>query len=79
MESSSLPIISLLAPDLDERIREACEGSGFFYLRDHGIKQDDIDNLFGLSRKLFADTSDGAMEQKLATQDRAGNSGYTAV
>ena len=79
MECSSLPIISLQAPDFGERIREACEGSGFFYLCDHGINPDAIDDIFEVGRELFLDASDVAMKQRVDTQDRPGNSGYTAV
>ena len=72
MECSSLPIISLQAPDFGERIREACEGSGFFYLCDHGINPDAIDDIFEVGRELFT-------TRRLGPDTYAGNSGYTAV
>ena len=35
------------------QIRDACEGTGFFYLAGHGIPQAQIDGIFAASRRFF--------------------------
>ena len=37
-----------------QQIRDACEGTGFFYLAGHGIPQQAIDAAFAASRQFFA-------------------------
>ena len=53
---TALPIVSLAAgpADLGHAIRDACEGSGFFYLKDYGINQLDIEKAFKRARKAVA-------------------------
>lgn len=35
------------------QVREACEGTGFFYLARHGVPQAQIDSIFAASRRFF--------------------------
>ena len=35
-------------------IRDACEGSGFFYLARHGVPRADVEAVFAASRRFFA-------------------------
>lgn len=53
--STSLPVIHLSwDPDtLAERLRQAANTSGFFYLLDHGIEAEEIQRAFKLSREFF--------------------------
>src|SRR5579872_1331529 len=37
-----------------QEIRAACEGTGFFYLDNHGVPRAEIDGLFAASRRFFA-------------------------
>ena len=62
MAASGVPVIDF-APFLSgaegklavaEQIRDACEGTGFFYLAGHGVPQTEIDAVFAASRRFFA-------------------------
>lgn len=60
MESSSnLPVIRLSwdSETLAERLRVAANTSGFFYLLDHGIEPEEIQQAFTLSKDFFQNTS----------------------
>ncbi|HLI12660.1 MAG TPA: 2-oxoglutarate and iron-dependent oxygenase domain-containing protein [Alphaproteobacteria bacterium] len=54
-------------------IRAACEGTGFFYLAEHGVPQAEIDAVFAAARRFFALPLDERMKVRL-TIDR--NRGY---
>lgn len=47
-------------------IREACEGTGFFYLAGHGVPQTEIDAIFAASRRFFALPLEKRMKVRLA-------------
>ncbi|KDN44723.1 Clavaminate synthase-like protein [Tilletiaria anomala UBC 951] len=81
MPLQQLPVISLRADRdaLGSCIREASQETGFFYLTDHGISTDQVSKAFEMTDALFSDRSPEAMEEKLRTQDRINNSGYTAL
>lgn len=78
--AAPIPIISLGAgegvPALGAQILDAVVKTGFFYLCDHGISQDEIDALFRCSAELFLEERES---EKLACQDRANNTGYTPL
>lgn len=58
--TSSLPVIHLSwdSETLTERLRQAANTSGFFYLLDHGIEPEEIQHAFRLSRDFFESTPD---------------------
>jgi isopenicillin N synthase-like dioxygenase len=53
---SEIPIISLDTPyaQLIDELRDACTRVGFFYIKDHGIPQDVIDDIFQCAEDFFA-------------------------
>lgn len=55
---STLPVIHLSwdAETLAEKLRIAANTSGFFYLLDHGLESEEIEQLFSLSRDFFQNT-----------------------
>lgn len=79
-KSTPIPIISLrnggAEPALGSRILDAVVKTGFFYLCDHGISQDEIDTLFRQSAQFFLEESEA---ERLKCQDRANNTGYTPM
>ena len=48
------------------RIRDACEGTGFFYLTGHGVPRGAIDAIFAASRRFFAQPLEERMKVRLA-------------
>lgn len=79
VEATPIPIISLRDDDqnpLGPRILDAVVHTGFFYLCDHGISQDEIEALFQQSASLFLHESES---EHLKCQDRANNTGYTPM
>lgn len=81
MESSTpIPIISLhkygSKPTLGLQILDAVVKTGFFYLSNHGITQEEIDALFQRSSQLFLNEKQG---EHLKFQDRENNTGYTLM
>ncbi|KAL1915726.1 uncharacterized protein VTP21DRAFT_6485 [Calcarisporiella thermophila] len=71
----SIPIINLLDPESSNQIKDACVNVGFFYLVNHGIPQQMIDNAFALSKQFF-DLKDDFKKQYLIQKD---NVGYSAM
>jgi isopenicillin N synthase-like dioxygenase len=57
-DSTSLPVIHLSwdPQTLAERLRQAANTSGFFYLLDHGIEAEEIQQAFTLSKDFFENT-----------------------
>lgn len=53
---SEIPVISMLSPqhELVTQIRDACTRVGFFYISDHGIPQESIDNVLTSAETFFA-------------------------
>src|SRR5215469_5062752 len=47
-------------------IREACEGTGFFYLTGHGIARHSVAAIFAASRRFFALPLSERMKVRLA-------------
>lgn len=43
-------------------IRAACEDSGFFYIKNHGIPQEEVDEVFALLARFFALEHDVKMD-----------------
>ncbi|KAL5382751.1 hypothetical protein DPSP01_006310 [Paraphaeosphaeria sporulosa] len=43
-------------------IRGACEECGFFYIKNHAIPQEEVDEVFGLLKRFFALDTDVKME-----------------
>jgi isopenicillin N synthase-like dioxygenase len=54
------------------QIREACEGTGFFYLAGHGIPQTQIDGIFAASRRFFELPLEARMKLKLTPKQNRG-------
>ncbi|CDU23590.1 related to oxidoreductase [Sporisorium scitamineum] len=79
-DPTPIPIISLRndgsKQPLGPRILDAVVKTGFFYLADHGINQDEVDLLFTQSARFFLDEAE---QERLRCQDRANNTGYTAM
>jgi hypothetical protein len=50
-----IPLISLAAPEAEliNAIRDACTRVGFFYIKDHGVGQDTIEETFEYAKKFF--------------------------
>ena len=57
---------------LASQVRDACEHTGFFYILNHGVKQEVIDRGFAASRRFHA----LPLEQKLALRLNENNIGY---
>ena len=77
-DTTPVPIISLRGDTntLGVRILDAVVKTGFFYLSDHGISQDEINLLFDQSARFFLHEAEA---ERLACQDRENNTGYTAM
>jgi|SRR6185312_16224292 isopenicillin N synthase-like dioxygenase len=54
IDPSAIPVIDLEAPDLSAAMLEAAERTGFFYVRNAGVPQALVDEVFALSRRFFA-------------------------
>ncbi|KAJ1021150.1 hypothetical protein NDA16_003936 [Ustilago loliicola] len=79
--STPIPIISLrddggTTAALGSQILDAVVKTGFFYLSDHGITQDEIDALFKRSSEFFLKEQHN---ERLKCRDRANNTGYTPM
>ena len=46
---------------LARRVRSACEGMAFFYVRNHGVPQAVVDDAFAASRRFFAEPLEARM------------------
>lgn len=55
-----IPVISLKAPELEliDAIRDACTRVGFFYIKDHGVSQQTIEQTFEYARKFFGERAE---------------------
>lgn len=53
-------------------IRAACEDTGFFYLRGHGIPQSQLDGIFDEARRFFSLPLEDRMKVKLSPQQNRG-------
>lgn len=53
---NEIPIISLASPkkELIAQLTDACTRVGFFYIKDHNVPQEKIDNLFKTAESFFA-------------------------
>ncbi|XP_020099943.1 2-oxoglutarate-Fe(II) type oxidoreductase-like isoform X1 [Ananas comosus] len=75
---TALNRISLSEPDLSKSVallKQACLDSGFFYVVDHGISQEFMDEVFAQSKKFFDLPTDEKM--KLLRNEK--NRGYTPI
>ena len=54
------------------QIREACEGTGFFYLAGHDVPQAQIDGIFAASRRFFDLALEERMKVKLTPKQNRG-------
>ncbi|TVY34735.1 putative 2-oxoglutarate-dependent dioxygenase [Lachnellula occidentalis] len=70
-DSNSIPVIdvsNIFSPDLEARkavaaeIRQACINIGFFYVQNHGIPQELVDEVFEWGKKFFDLTFEEKME-----------------
>lgn len=79
-DTTPIPIISLRndcgEPALGPRILDAVVKTGFFYLSDHGIAQQEIDALFHQSAQFFLQEPES---ERVNCADRANNTGYTSM
>jgi isopenicillin N synthase-like dioxygenase len=55
-----------------KEIRDACEDTGFFYLRGHGIAQSTVDAVFAASRRFFALPLQERLKVKLTPRQNRG-------
>jgi isopenicillin N synthase-like dioxygenase len=55
-----------------DAIREACEGSGFFYLVGHGVPMEQIEAVFAASRRFFALPLEERLKIKLTPRQNRG-------
>ncbi|MBV9753141.1 MAG: 2-oxoglutarate and iron-dependent oxygenase domain-containing protein, partial [Hyphomicrobiales bacterium] len=53
-------------------IRGACEGSGFFYLAQHGVPRAEVDAVFDASKRFFALPLEERMKVKLSPKQNRG-------
>ena len=72
MDFSEIPVLDI-APLLTmgddalliEKLRQACTTAGFFYIRNHGIRDDIIDALRRAARQFFSEPEDFKMKYRL--------------
>ena len=57
---------------LAARLRHACETTGFFYVRHHGVPQEVIDNVFAATRRYFDLPLHERLKMKIDDQFRRG-------
>lgn len=80
-DSNHIPIVDFSRfdtdlPSLAQEIRTVCEAWGFVYLKNHGLEQSKIDNMFHISKTFFKGTS---REEKASTPwNSIYNAGYDA-
>ncbi|XP_071686471.1 azadirone synthase LFS-like [Rutidosis leptorrhynchoides] len=77
-EVSNLNTIDLSSPDITSSVyslKQACMDSGFFYITNHGISEDFMDQVFNESKKFF----DLPLEQKMKLLRNEKHRGYTPV
>ncbi|XP_024966345.1 2-oxoglutarate-Fe(II) type oxidoreductase hxnY-like isoform X2 [Cynara cardunculus var. scolymus] len=75
---SNLNSIDLSSPDIPTSVsllKQACMECGFFYVTNHGMSQEFMDQVFSESKKFF----DLPLEQKLKLLRNEKNRGYTPV
>ncbi|KAH0674504.1 hypothetical protein KY290_024753 [Solanum tuberosum] len=73
---SALHCIDLSSPDIHTSVtllKQACLDSGFFYVVNHGISQEFMDEVFAQSKKLF----DLPLEEKMKILRNEKHRGYT--
>uniref|UniRef100_A0A0D9UXQ5 Fe2OG dioxygenase domain-containing protein n=1 Tax=Leersia perrieri TaxID=77586 RepID=A0A0D9UXQ5_9ORYZ len=78
ISKTNLNCISLGDPDTQKSVsllKQACLDSGFFYVVDHGISQELMDDVFAQSKKFFDLSTDEKM--KLLRDEK--NRGYTPM
>ncbi|CAM6118539.1 unnamed protein product [Calypogeia fissa] len=78
LEGQQLAVVDMAIPDksiLAKTIREACVESGFFYLVNHGIDQQLIDEVF-LQSKCFFDLP---LDEKMTVSHDVNHRGYTPM
>ncbi|XP_010519671.1 PREDICTED: 2-oxoglutarate-Fe(II) type oxidoreductase-like isoform X2 [Tarenaya hassleriana] len=78
MKVSSLNCIDLSNPDLRQSVdslKQACLDCGFFYVINHGISQEFMDEVFEQSKKFFA----LPLEEKMKVLRNEKHRGYTPV
>jgi isopenicillin N synthase-like dioxygenase len=57
---SEIPVVDLLDSEeaIVQRLREACLGYGFFYLKGHGISQDQMDLVLAMAKDFFGQSDE---------------------
>ncbi|KAJ3702285.1 hypothetical protein LUZ61_005990 [Rhynchospora tenuis] len=78
ISSTVLNCISLSEPDINKSVallKQACLDSGFFYVVDHGISQQFMDEVFSQSKKFF----DLPIKEKMKILRNEKNRGYTPI
>lgn len=77
-KTTALNCISLSDPDITKSVsllKQACLDSGFFYVVDHGISQEFMDEVFAQSKKLF----DLPLDEKMKLLRNEKHRGYTPM
>jgi isopenicillin N synthase-like dioxygenase len=82
MNPTSLPILSLTSGDLPEELYQACRDHGFFYLTDHGIPTQTLDQVVELARQFFEESPEGtkeAIQRRTLQEGGDGAHGYQKI
>ncbi|CAM6101859.1 unnamed protein product [Calypogeia fissa] len=78
LEGQQLAVVDMAIPEkslLAKTIRKACVESGFFYLVNHGIDQQLIDEVFLQSKRFF----DLPLDEKMKVSHDVNHRGYTPM
>ena len=63
---------SAVPAGLASQLRDACVGTGFFYVANHGVSQAIIDNVFDATRRYFSFPLEDRLEDKMDDRFRRG-------
>ncbi|KIW04322.1 uncharacterized protein PV09_04614 [Verruconis gallopava] len=77
-----LPVISLQSDTLARDLYQACKETGFFYLTDHGISPDILNNVLSLARRFFLETAEDSkskIQRKPVHEGGDGARGYQVL
>jgi len=77
MSSDRFPIVDLAMPieETVKALRSACTDTGFFYLKNHGIPSEVVDELFKKAKSFF----ELPMEEKMKVKANENHRGYTYI
>jgi isopenicillin N synthase-like dioxygenase len=82
MNPTSLPILSLTSGNLPDELYQACRDHGFFYLTDHGIPKQTLDQVVELARQFFTEAPEEAkhaIQRRTLQEGGDGAHGYQRI